>query len=100
MENKVISILTVRGVAHSIHKVYNGFSSDFETDYPNFTGTVEFEIFNRVTYYVDGKVHREDGHAIIWADGEYYCWEGRKISKEEWLIKVREKKLSTFLKES
>lgn len=39
----------------------------------NFTGIVEYEYPNGTRYFKEGKVHREDGPAVQWADG-YKEW--------------------------
>ena len=39
----------------------------------NYTGIIEY-VFGTTCYYLNGKLHREDGPAIIWEDGtlEYF----------------------------
>ena len=46
-------------------------------------------------YFVDGKLHREDGPAVIWASGkvEFFLCGKKKDNIENWTSEVRKMKL-------
>ena len=49
----------------------------------NFTGVVKSK-YSTFAYYVNGELHREDGPAVEWADGEvHWILHGLRYGKDE-----------------
>jgi len=49
-------------------------------------------------WYLNGKCHRTDGPACEWANGDKFWYlNGNKLTEEMWIIEVRMYKLKNFL---
>ena len=65
----------------------------FVRTHPNFTGCLK-DKFYTTAYYKNGKVHREDGPAVIEDQGEqFWCLEGEEYTEQEHRLKVRQMKM-------
>ena len=53
--------------------------------------TYEVQVYNdgSKSWYLNGKLHREDGPAVEWPDGSKYWWlNNTKYTEAEWEAKV------------
>ena len=66
--------------------------------HPEFTGCV-IDGDGDKAWFLNGKIHREDGPALEWADGSKEWWlNGKMLTEQEWKIVMRKIKIGKLLR--
>jgi len=74
------------------------YSFEYILEHPNFTGCLIDED-NDKHWFKNGKLHREDGPALEFAnDDKFWYLNGKNYNEQEWLIAMRKIKLEKVLK--
>ena len=72
---------------------------DYLRKHPTFTGCL-INKDSDISWYKDGVVHREDGPACEWDDGDKWWWlNGQEYSEQDYKIAMRKSKLKKVLKQ-